>query len=344
MDKISVFSFTDKGLLLAEWVADKINASDMGAAAVPLRVKDLREQTGAAFVRDAAIVFVGAAGIAVRAVAPYLKNKTSDPAVIVIDEDGKYTVPILSGHIGGANRYARGIAAAIGAVPVITTATDVNGVFSVDAFASENGYFVANPECVKHISSALLEGREVGLCSDFEVAGALPAGLISGESGSEGICISLDGEKKPFDKTLTLMPKCLHAGMGCRKDADPEAVEGLFAEAMNSLPAPIETAASVSSIDLKNNEKALISLAVKYRIRFVTYSAAELNEVARLFGQSDFVKRATGAGNVCEASAYLASKRGAVVFPKYAKNGATISIAREFWRVSFESYNGGARP
>ena len=140
------------------------------------------------------IVFVGAAGIAVRAAAPYLAGKAYDPAVVVIDEQGRFVIPLLSGHLGGANELAGRLAEGLGATAVITTATDGRAVFAVDSWAKSHECVVFDPENIKYISGALLRGDTVGLRSAFPVDGLLPAHIDTKTAAESGFVIGFDTE------------------------------------------------------------------------------------------------------------------------------------------------------
>lgn len=128
----------------------------------------LSQSTEKWFSRADALVFFSAAGIAVRCIAPFVKDKFTDPAVIVIDEGGNYCISLLSGHVGGANRLCRILAGESGAIPVITTATDTQGRFSVDEFAVENGLHIHSREIAKRISAAVAAGERVKIYADLD--------------------------------------------------------------------------------------------------------------------------------------------------------------------------------
>ena len=168
--RVELIAFTARGNALAERLAAELTGAGCPAACTRegLRVE---EWAARAFGRSEALVFVGAAGIAVRAIAPCLRHKSTDPAVVVVDEAGRYAVPILSGHLGGANDLARRIAALTGAEAVLTTATDVNGVFAADQWARRQGLLVPWPERILGVSSRLLAGETVSFWSRWPVAG-----------------------------------------------------------------------------------------------------------------------------------------------------------------------------
>lgn len=141
----------------------------------------LQEWTGEAFADHQPILFVGACGIAVRAIAPFVQDKLTDSPVLVMDEKGKHIIPLLSGHIGGANELACRLAEATGAEPVLTTATDVNHIFAVDVFAKKNGLRIENRDGIRYISDKLLRGQQVSVQLDeafsFQISEAeLPGG------------------------------------------------------------------------------------------------------------------------------------------------------------------------
>lgn len=150
--------------------------------------------TESRFSSDDGILFVGACGIAVRSIAPYVASKKSDPAVLVIDECGKFVISLLSGHLGGANELALTASEILNAQAVVTTATDLHQRFAVDIFAKKNSCDIVNMTAAKEISAAVLAGEKVGFYSEFPWTGKLPQGLIPCDR--KGVPVSLDEKNR----------------------------------------------------------------------------------------------------------------------------------------------------
>ncbi|MBR4600830.1 MAG: cobalt-precorrin 5A hydrolase [Treponema sp.] len=244
-----------------------------------------------------ALVFVGAAGIAVRAIAPFVKDKKNDPAVIVIDEKGSFVIPLLSGHIGGANELARKIASQIGAMAVITTASDVNNLPAIDEFASKNNLSI----------------------NDMKLAKDFAARLLAKNSPEFTISVYIKND------ILSLIPKCLVLGIGCKKGKSREELKNFVFETLKSYKIDIRSLVQISSVDQKKDEKAIISLAEDLKLPFVTFSTEELNSVSQKVSHSDFVEKTLGTDNVCERAVF-ASGADELLLPKTARNGMTLAV------------------
>lgn len=318
--KLAVLSFTDRGQALAQELSAALGGTAWRCNA-PL---NLRDWTSQRFQDSEALVYVGAAGIAVRAIAPHLESKTRDPAVVAVDEGGNYAIPLASGHLGGANDLARQIARACGGVAAITTATDVNGVFSVDAWARHQNCQVCNPEGIKSIASKCLAGETVSLSSDWPVRGVPPEGVCLTEAADAMVRVTLRREDR--QTVLRLVPRILVLGVGCRRGTTAAALEcalASFLEATGMEPQGIYAAAS---IDLKQDEGGLVEFCARHGWPLETFSAQELRVVAGDFTASPFVQQVTGVDNVCERSAVLASG-GTLVEKKYTSEGVTLALA-----------------
>lgn len=313
-------AFTAKGLALAQKLAAAYSGSVARCGHAPGQV-GLADWTARQFAGSDALIFVGAVGIAVRAIAPHCQSKASDPAVVVLDECGHFAVPILSGHLGGANNLARALAAVCGAVPVITTATDANGVFAVDEWAKHQNCAVLEPERIKLVSGALLAGRPVHFASDWPIAGTPPAGLTESADAPD-FALTLC----PAGDALHLVPRIGVLGIGCRRGTCAEQLEAAFADfcARHSLaPACIAAAAS---IDLKADEAGLLAFCRAHGWPITFYSAEQLRALPGPFTPSPFVQSVTGVDNVCERAAVLASG-GCIRIPKQAGGGVTLALA-----------------
>lgn len=249
-----------------------------------------------------ALIFLSATGIAVRGIAPFLQHKQNDPAVMVIDDCGRFVISLLSGHLGGANQFTTLLAEKIGAIPVITTATDNHHVFAVDSFAKKEGMRLFHPQGIKKISSSLLHGEPVKLYSTLPVDVKVPNITLTPHKEESDFIISNKVENMDCEK-LTLVPQSYIIGIGCKKNTDFQKVYSFLTEVVTTLNIHESAIASINSIDVKQNEPALLQLASQLDIPFQVFSAERLNAVEGEFTASAFVAQQVGVDNVCERSA-----------------------------------------
>ena len=334
--KIAIFAYSHGGSAAARRVRAVLAEAETVCYAVPRLeeagflplAKDIYRER---FSSMDALIFIGACGIAVREIAPYLVSKKTDPAVLCIDEKMQFVIPLLSGHIGGANDLARRLAAALGAAAVITTATDVNGKFAVDAWAAKNECAISSMLLAKKVAAEILE-HDVPLVSDFPIKGALPGGIVEKTQGALGIVIGYC-TKEPFAETLRLTPKVLHVGIGCRRGICEEAVVSAIRQVFADHALDLRAAAGVYSIDLKKDEPGLLAACRTLRLPAQFYSAQALAAVPGSFSDSGFVASVTGVGCVCERAAMLGAER--LLVPKTICGGVTVAVAIEHWEVDF---------
>ena len=337
--KAAIFAYSKQGCATARRVAGLLPGGTLRRFTVARLEQpdfDAIPRPGRAFYGEQfcwaeVLIFVGSCGLAVREIAPHLKDKQTDPAVLVIDELGRFTIPLLSGHIGGANALARELAEKLESTPVITTATDINGRFSADAWAAQKGYVIGSIKTAKAVSAAVLEG-DVPLSSDFAVAPSLPKGLILGEGGKIGIYVGYQ-TKKPFDQTLQLLPPVLHIGIGCRKGASAQAIADAVAHVLAQHQLDRRAVASVASIDLKAEEPGLKEFARQNGWRLHCYSPEQLMALEGAYTASPFVQKIAGVDTVCERAAMMGADF--LIVKKTAMNGVTVAVAAEKMEVSF---------
>lgn len=341
--QIDIYAFSSNGAKLCDKLIEnmkgyKINAYVPekyvnSAEFVNLREDNLYRASEKSFNNKDCIIYVGAVGIGVRAIAPFIRSKKYDPAVICIDDKGQNVIPILSGHMGGANKLALRIAGAIGANPVITTATDINGKFAVDEWASNNNLHIMSLKKARDIAASILENEKVAFESDFKVEGDLPAEL--GENTRNiGISISLDPDKMPFESTLKLIPKIVSLGVGCRKGTSFEDVYKAVREVLKKNKISHFAIKSINSIDLKKDEPAIIRTAEVFKVPFYTYSKDKLQELEGEFSESAFVRNVTGLDSVCERAALMGSQTNKLIIKKTIINSVTVAASIDDYIVN----------
>lgn len=342
MQSIAIIAFTEQGCRMARLIADGLIEAGLGArdgieVSGPARFaqaegvaayESLSSWTAKVFSRDDALVYVGATGIAVRAIAPHVADKFTDPAVVCIDEMGRIAVPLLSGHVGRANDLARTIARITGGIAAVSTATDLNGLFAVDSWARANDLAIVERAVAKEISAALLSGETVGVSSSVPLEGPLPQGLVFAEEGELGIRIGIEADRQPFARTLHLVPRLVVVGVGCRRGTDPAVLGQAVSHALDNALVMPQAVGSIASIDVKSDEQAVADLARQYACDLQFFTAEELAAVVGDFEESTFVRTQVGVGNVCERAALAAAGAdGALLLSKQAGNGTTVALA-----------------
>jgi cobalt-precorrin 5A hydrolase len=313
--------------------------------AMPLEMR-LGEFVKDIFGKVDAIIGVMAAGIIVRAVAPCLKSKLSDPAVVCVDVSGRFAVSLLSGHYGGANELTRIIARETGAIPVITTASDVMGKISVDEVARLLHCNIKNPDSLVAVNSALVNEKHVALVLVGDVK--IPIKMMIGydvkrantakqaasllKNYDAGAIITeskVSTEKLPKPGTI-LTPKKITVGVGARKNASENEIIAAANHALARVNLPLERVDRVATVDIKKDSISMISAAKKLGlpIDFISVDALRSVKHEGLSPDSKLVKEKIGVGGVCERAALItAGKNAKLILKKMKKNGVTVAIA-----------------
>lgn len=287
------------------------------------------------------IIFIGACGIAVRAIAPWVKDKFEDVPVLVMDELSGVIIPILSGHLGGANRLAMMIAGEMDLQPVITTATDLHRKFAVDLFAADNDLKIENREGIAAVSAKILAGEDV----TFSIEGDVGSDYLTvlkqlkmipyEKNQNTDILISTQNDRK--NGSIVLRPKEYVVGIGCKRGTSFEKLDGFIKEVFEENGLDSGLICAVASIDLKRKEEGIHQISKRRKIPFVMLPAETLESIKGDFSSSEFVEKTVGVDNVCERSAMaVAGEGGELIVSKTAKDGMTIAVAKRKFRIVFE--------
>lgn len=314
-----IISFSENGTALADRLIEccgekyKFTHRDgrKNRTSEALKEDSISDIIKAQFEKKNIVIFIGACGIAVRMIAPFINNKLLDSPVLVMDELGLNVIPILSGHVGGANEIAKDISFFLGANAVITTATDLNDAFAIDLFAKKNKLTIMDKSDIAKISSKALKSEKIVIAVDSELE-TKPDVIIS---------------RKKVEEAMWLKPKEYVFGIGCKRGTDYNKIAGFIKKKCDELEISIEDIRAVVSIDVKKDEEGLLTFCSKNDIDFITYSADELDELQGEFSTSAFVKDKVGVDNVCERSVvkYLGGE-GKLVSKKEANDGVTIAV------------------
>ncbi len=325
---VALIYITDTGRSLAE----KLTGLYPGAQVM----KFASEAVPALWETHGRLVFIMAAGIVVRTIAPLLRDKKKDPAVVVLDEKGKFAVSLLSGHLGGANEAAREIAAFLGGKAVITTASDVNHLPSLDLWARDNGLLIEEWERVPRIGTRFLDRGTLYVYGEIDIP--LPGAFQRvGEPARADVLITnrediyRESSSVPDRavEQLYLRPRNLVLGIGCNSGTPLDEIEEAVRGVLHTYNLAFSSVRSLATIDIKAQEPGLVAFAEKYSLPLASFTPGELNRVPGVM-KSEAVFRATGAHAVSEPAALLAAAEGALlVVPKQKVGNATVAAAEQ---------------
>mgnify|MGYP000222873415 FL=1 len=273
------------------------------------------------------LICIMAAGIVVRGIAPLLHDKTVDPAVVICDEQGRFAVSLLSGHLGGGNALTEKVADLLGAQAVITTASDVLGRTALDLWCRDTGLVVTDKQGLTRVMTKLVNTGSISLYSEYPLP-PLPSDIIlSADSAAADLLITCRTERtEQKGRTVLLHPKALTVGIGCKRNTPSEEISEALDHAFRVHHLARASVRKLASIDLKSDEPGLLAFAGSQNLRLNFYSAEQLNQVEGT-ASSTAVLRATGAKAVAEPAAILSADKGTLLVQKMKFSNVTIAIA-----------------
>ncbi|AYE33218.1 cobalt-precorrin 5A hydrolase [Clostridium septicum] len=317
---IGVISVTEKGDILAEKLRGNLDIeiykkSEIGDFS-------LDKITNISFEKYNSIIFISSTGIAVRAIAKYLKGKDKDPAVVVVDVCNEFSISLVSGHLGGANNLARKVSKILNNTLVITTATDNLDLLAPDTIAIDNNLVIKDLKMAKIIASKLVNNEGVYFKDDKKEI-ACPKGYTEVETLKENT-LWITNKYEEHKKVLKLIRKDIVLGIGCRKNTDEKKLYDFVSIVLKENNLSLDSIRYIASIDVKKSEKAILNLGntLKSEMRFFTKE--EIAIVEDHYEGSDFVKGAVGVKSVCEPVVELL--KAEIIVSKIKNNGMTLAI------------------
>ncbi len=346
---VAILSLTKNGTALAAKLQSGLSGS-LVYAPVRFAAENMQAYRGKPlelvrelFDSQSQLVLIMPLGVAVRAVGQLAESKQTDPGVVVLDEAGRFAISMLSGHLGGANRMAEQVAAITGGQAVITTASDVQGLPSLDLLGKEEGWQIAGSENLTAASAAWVNGETVGLWQEVEtltVAGLDRPNLLRQDAPEQLIDEKFKAalvvtyhrpgvfQQALRDKAVFYHPPALVVGIGCRRGVSADQIEQALRAVLTERGLAFEAISEFASADLKQDEAGLLELAGRYNLPVKFYTAEALNGVAaEQLVSSSQAQRLLGVQGVAEPSALLASGATSLLVAKVGQENVTIAIA-----------------
>ncbi|OPF50324.1 cobalamin biosynthesis protein CbiG [Clostridium baratii] len=320
---ISIISVTEKG----DEIAYKLKENFDSDIYLKSKLKDFKLDniTKECFKKYKVIVFLSSTGIAVRAISKYLKGKDVDPAVIVVDVCNNFTISLVSGHLGGANKLTYEISNVLGNIPVITTATDNMDLIAPDILAKNNNLIIEDLKKAKVIAGRLVN-KETVYFKDDENKIDCPKGYIETEEVKDNT-VWITNSLKEQENVLKLIRKNIILGIGCRKDTDSKKLSDFVSNVLLENYLDKRSVKLIASIDVKKNEKAILDLAKELNSKLKFYTKEEIMTVEEKYEGSAFVKATVGVSSVSEPVVDLSG--GEIIIEKIKNNGMTLTVGIE---------------
>ena len=349
--KLAIISVTNNGALLGNRLADRLSGLDnqvdifakIGRSPLSATTYNLLSTLIAdIFMCYDGLIFIMATGIVVRVIAPYIKDKRIDPAIVVMDEQGQYAISLLSGHIGGANELAQLIGQTIGAEPVITTATDVNKKPAVDMLAVKLNLTIQPFAQLKHINALIVNGEQVRFFIDkalpnqelylrvAENLGILLQDIDEIATVHYDAAVFITEELLICNKPhLYLRQVALAVGIGCRRGATSSDILVAVTAACFTIGYSINSIAVIGSTVVKQDEVGLLAVIAQLAVPSKFFINEEMQECIDKYQLevSSFVQKQIGVGNICAAAAILAGQANKLLLPKTKYKNVTVAIA-----------------
>lgn len=332
----------DKALEVKEMCKDRIEVDiytldKYYVDGVKMKSSDIKELVSLVYYRYETLLFIMASGIVIRLIAPLMESKLIDPAVLVMDDKGQNIVSLLSGHIGGANQKAKELSSIIGARPIITTSSDINGKMAVDTFAQGHNLIIDNYISAKDITARIVNEEKICIINEADIdieedylCENVIIDLVENINDYQGVIyISTRDNIKVNVPFVQLIPKVIVLGIGCKKDTKSQDIIEFIEQVTSQAHISVKAIKTITSVDVKRNEKGIIEVCKLLNVRFHVITRAQIAKVEELFTSSDFVKKTIGVGNVCEACGYISSLRGTCILKKRALKGITLSVWKE---------------
>lgn len=333
--KIAIISVSKKGYELSLKLKEKLD-QDSTIIKNDLFHKNVKKIFPILFYEYDAIIAIMASGILIRSIAPLVESKTSDPAVLNIDDNGNFVISTLSGHLGGANSLTQKVAELIDATPVITTSTDVNKKLGIDVIARDLYFEIDNTSEILYFNKAVLDGNEISFTVnpsanfdylyDYLNENALKINIsisYSSKISPDEIFAEVDGHE------ITLKKRKLVVGIGCRRGKECVKIHDGLKKSFDDLNLPLSRIDMFSSAEIKKDEIGLLELSDKMGIpiNFVDLERMKMFE-SKDIQKSEFVKSKFGIYGVCEPSALItAGFDSKLIYKKTSYNGVTIAVA-----------------